>query len=81
MKVTKDYELLVQDLFLRITTAPGFKPENGEIEKAFQHAARCAEVFFARWEVERQRLEGNPSGSGRTKAKAPAKQKRRQELN
>jgi hypothetical protein len=57
MKISPDYEALVEDLFLRITTAPGFKPENGEIERAFQHAARCAEVFFARWEVELARLD------------------------
>ena len=57
MKISVEYENFVQDLVLRITSNPGFNPVNAEIEKALQHAFRVSQMFFARWPVEKSRLE------------------------
>jgi hypothetical protein len=67
MKIDQDHAQFVQDLVLRITSSPEFKPENGAIDRACKHAFAVGRAFFPAWAAELAELEAQQPAS-RTKA-------------
>jgi hypothetical protein len=76
MKINPDHAQFVQDLVLRITSNPEFKPENGAIDRACKHALAVGRTFFPAWDAERAELEAvAPTPRAKAESKKAAGEK------